>query len=94
MVVKQSSVLAAAGAEVTVVDLCPGQLEKDRELCDQHGLKIQLVHSPADDLGQIESASQGFYCEPGIKHVFSRFGSCLEGVCPSLKARWIPYVLF
>jgi SAM-dependent methyltransferase len=47
---KHSVLFAAAGAEVTVVDLSPRMLELDRQLASQRGLRIRTVESSMEDL--------------------------------------------
>lgn len=47
---RQSVLYAAAGAEVTVVDLSPAMLALDRELAAWHGLNIRTVLASMDDL--------------------------------------------
>ena len=42
---QQAPLLAAAGAQVTVVDLSPNQLEQDRKVADREGLDIEIINS-------------------------------------------------
>lgn len=47
---QQGPVLAAAGAEVTILDLSPEQLEQDTKCAQAFGLNIRTVESSASDL--------------------------------------------
>ncbi|MBP6876007.1 MAG: class I SAM-dependent methyltransferase [Candidatus Eisenbacteria bacterium] len=47
---QQGPVLAAAGAEVTVLDNSPRQLERDREVARREGLEIALVEGDMSNL--------------------------------------------
>ncbi|RMF40526.1 MAG: class I SAM-dependent methyltransferase [Planctomycetota bacterium] len=46
---------AAAGAEVTVVDLSPAMLERDRQTAAQYRLKLRTVETSMDDLAMLDS---------------------------------------
>ncbi len=47
---RQGPLYAAAGADVTVVDISPLQLERDREVAAQYGLQLRTVQSSMDQL--------------------------------------------
>ena len=47
---QQSAAFGLLGANVTVVDFCPGQLERDRQAAAHYGLNIRLVESDMRDL--------------------------------------------
>jgi len=47
---QQGPVLAAAGAQVTVFDNSPRQLERDREVAEREGLQMTLVEGDMRDL--------------------------------------------
>jgi SAM-dependent methyltransferase len=47
---RQSALYAAAGADVTVVDISPRMLEVDREVATERGLKVRTVETSMDDL--------------------------------------------
>jgi SAM-dependent methyltransferase len=47
---QQGPIVAAAGANVTVLDYCPAQLEIDREVMQREGLDYRLVDGSMDDL--------------------------------------------
>ena len=50
---QQGPLLAAAGANVTIVDLSPMQLEQDQKVADREGLSLELVNSSSDDLSML-----------------------------------------
>lgn len=50
---RQSALYAAAGAEVTVVDLSPAMLELDRRVAAERGLSLRLVQTSMDDLSAL-----------------------------------------
>jgi SAM-dependent methyltransferase len=52
----QGPILAAAGAEVTVVDISEGQLAIDRRLAFEHDLAIETIRADMSDLGQIPAS--------------------------------------
>lgn len=54
---QQCPLLAAAGADVTVFDLSPAQLERDREVARREGLAIETVEGEMSDLSAFADAS-------------------------------------
>lgn len=54
---QQGPVLAAAGAEVTIFDNSPSQLEQDRQVADREGLTIRTVQGDMADLSVFEAES-------------------------------------
>jgi SAM-dependent methyltransferase len=54
---QQAPVLAAAGANVTVFDNSPRQLDQDRFVAEREGLDIQLVEGDAADLSILADES-------------------------------------
>lgn len=52
----QSVLLAAAGAEVTVVDLSPAMLEQDRRVALSRGLTLRMIEGSIDDLSMLGDA--------------------------------------
>jgi SAM-dependent methyltransferase len=54
---QQSVAFALLGAEVTVVDLSPEQLARDRLAAEHHGLAIHTVHGDMRDLSPFKTAS-------------------------------------
>lgn len=55
---KHGPLFAAAGAEVTVVDLSPAMLEQDRRVAAERGLTLRAVEASMDNLSML--ASDGF----------------------------------
>ena len=51
---RQGPLYAAAGAEVTVVDISPDQLELDRAVASERGLDIRTVNTAMDDLSMFD----------------------------------------
>jgi SAM-dependent methyltransferase len=56
--------LAAAGAEVTVVDISPAMLALDREAATERGLNLRVVEASMDDLSALEPASFEIVLQP------------------------------
>ena len=54
---QQGPVLAAAGAEVTVFDNCPAQLDKDRLVAERDGLELRTVQGAMRALSDFEDES-------------------------------------
>ena len=52
---QQGPILAAAGAEVTIFDNSPAQLDRDREVADREGLVIRTVQGDMADLSVFDS---------------------------------------
>ena len=50
---RQGPLYAAAGAEVTVVDISPAMLELDREVATQRKLNLKTVEASMDDLSSL-----------------------------------------
>lgn len=55
---------AAAGADVTVVDLSPAMLERDREVAAQYGLALQTIQTSMDQLQMLSAASFDLVIHP------------------------------
>lgn len=53
---RQSVLYAAAGAEVTVVDLSSGMLELDKHAASKHGFAIRLLQTSMEDLSMLPQA--------------------------------------
>ncbi len=68
---QQGPILAAAGAVVTVFDNSPAQLERDRQLSDQHHLGITAVQGDMADLGAFADASFDLIVHP-VSNVFAQ----------------------
>lgn len=54
---QQAPLLAAAGAEVTVFDLSPAQLDADRGVAAREGLRLRAVQGSMDDLSAFADES-------------------------------------
>ncbi len=54
---QQGPIFAAAGAQVTVFDASPGQLNTDRRISEREGLGIQVEEGFMDDLSRFEEES-------------------------------------
>jgi len=74
---QQGPVLAAAGANVTVFDNSPRQLDRDREVADREGLAVRTVLGDMRDLSAFEDASFDVIVNP-VSNVF----------CPDLAPVW------
>jgi SAM-dependent methyltransferase len=61
---KHSALFAAAGAEVTVVDVSPDMLALDREVAAERGLTIRTVEASMDDLAALPAASFDVVVQP------------------------------
>jgi SAM-dependent methyltransferase len=55
---------AHVGAQVTVVDISPEMLARDREMAAQRGLKLRLVEASMDDLSVLGDASFDIVVQP------------------------------
>ncbi len=61
---QQGPVLAAAGANVTIFDNSPRQLDQDRFVAEREGLKIRLVEGDMRDLSVFEDETFDFIFHP------------------------------
>jgi SAM-dependent methyltransferase len=61
---QQGPVLAAAGANVTVLDNSPLQLEQDRFVAERDGLSIRLIEGDMADLNMLDSISYDLIVHP------------------------------
>ena len=61
---RQSALYAAAGADVTVVDLSPAMLALDREVARERGLEVRVIEASMDDLSALDSASFEIVIQP------------------------------
>ena len=66
---QQASIFAAAGANVTVLDNSPRQLDRDREVAEREGLQIKLFEGDMRDLSMFADSSFDFIFHP-ISNVF------------------------
>lgn len=61
---RQSSLYAAAGAEVTVVDLSGAMLELDRRVAAERGYRMRVLQTSMDDLSGLSDAEFDFVIHP------------------------------
>jgi len=61
---QQGPILATAGADVTVLDNCPAQLEQDRMVAEREGLSIRLEQGDMRDLSRFEDGSFNLIFHP------------------------------
>lgn len=61
---QQAPIFAAAGANVTVLDNSPRQLDRDREVAEREGLEMTLVEGDMRDLARFEDESFDFIFHP------------------------------
>ena len=61
---RQSALYAAAGADVTVVDISPKMLEIDREVAFERKLKVKTIEASMDDLFMIQNDSFDIVIQP------------------------------
>ena len=66
---QQGPILAAAGANVTVLDNSPMQLAQDRKVADEHGLSIRTVEGDMADLSPFSDESFDLVFHP-VSNVF------------------------
>jgi SAM-dependent methyltransferase len=74
---QQGPVLAAAGANVTVLDNSPAQLARDRLVADREGLAIRTVQGDMRDLSAFGDGSFDFVFHP-VSNLF----------CPEVRPVW------
>lgn len=60
----QSAVYAAAGAEVTVVDLSPAMLALDRQVAAERRYQVRTIETSMDDLSMLEAAAFDVVVQP------------------------------
>lgn len=61
---QQAPIFAAAGANVTVLDNSPRQLDRDREVAEREDLQIKLIEGDMRDLSMFANASFDFIFHP------------------------------
>jgi ubiquinone/menaquinone biosynthesis C-methylase UbiE len=74
---QQAPILAAAGANVTVLDNSPRQLERDRQVAEREGLSLRTVEGDMRDLSVFGDESFDFIFHP-VSNVF----------CPEIRPVW------
>ena len=61
---RQSSLYAAAGADVTVVDLSGAMLELDRRTAAERGFRLRLIQTTMEDLSPLREAEFDIVIQP------------------------------
>jgi SAM-dependent methyltransferase len=74
---QQAPVLAAAGANVTVLDNSPRQLERDRMVAEREGLRIEAVRGDMADLSAFPDDRFDLIVHP-----------CSNGFVPDVRPVW------
>jgi SAM-dependent methyltransferase len=74
---QQGPILAAAGADVTVLDQSPAQLAQDRRVADRDGLSLRTVEGDMADLAGFRDESFGLIVHP-----------CSNGFVPDIRPVW------
>jgi ubiquinone/menaquinone biosynthesis C-methylase UbiE len=74
---QQCPLFAAAGAEVTVFDLTPAQLERDRQVASKFNLKLSCAEGRMEDLSAFTDQSFDLIFHP-----------CSNGFTPDLEPVW------
>jgi ubiquinone/menaquinone biosynthesis C-methylase UbiE len=61
---RQGPLYTAAGAEVTVLDISPAMLERDREAARRFGMKFRIVEGTMSDLGMFQEGEFDLVAHP------------------------------
>jgi SAM-dependent methyltransferase len=61
---RQSALFAAAGADVTVVDLSPEMLALDRQVAEERKLAVRTIEASMDDLGMLADSDFDLVVQP------------------------------
>ncbi|MCA9264783.1 MAG: class I SAM-dependent methyltransferase [Planctomycetales bacterium] len=61
---RQSALYAAAGADVTVVDISPEMLRLDRQVATEHKLRIATIEASMDNLSMLANATFDIVVQP------------------------------
>ncbi|TWT46438.1 class I SAM-dependent methyltransferase [Botrimarina hoheduenensis] len=61
---RQGPLFAAAGADVTVVDISPAMLRRDERVAHARGLRIHLLCASMNDLGELPAGSFDAVAQP------------------------------
>ncbi len=83
---QQVPVLAAAGANVTALELSPEQLEKDAAVAAQHGLSVRTILGDMTELGEFETGSFDLVFNPTSSLFVPNVQPLWEGCCRVLKS--------
>ena len=74
---QQGPVLAAAGADVTVFDNSPAQLQQDQQVAEREGLNLQCLQGDMRDLSVLKDSSFDLVFHP-----------CSNGFIPDVNPVW------
>lgn len=74
---QQAPLLAAAGAEVTVLDNSPRQLGQDRQVAEREGLRLETVEGDMADLGRFADGTFALIFHP-----------CSNVFAPAIRPVW------
>ncbi len=74
---QQVPIFAAAGAQVTVIDQSPRQLEQDRMVCEREGLSVRIEQGDMRDLSRFDPESFDLVFHP-----------CSNGFVPEIQPVW------
>ena len=74
---QQTPIIAATGANVTVLDFSPNQLQRDQEVADRDGLSIRTVQGSMDDLSKFDDETFDLVIHP-----------CSNSFIPDVKPVW------
>lgn len=83
---RQSALYAAAGAEVTVVDISPAMLELDRLVAAERNLQVRTVEASMDNLAQLPSGSFDIVIHPVSTCYVPRIGPVYQEVARVTRA--------
>ena len=83
---RQSSLYAAAGAEVTVVDLSGAMLELDRQVAAERGISLRLIETSMENLSMLRDDEFDIVIQPvstcyvsDVRPVFEEIARVLRG---------------
>ena len=83
---RQSALYAAAGAEVTVVDISPEMLRLDRQVAAEHRLDVRTVEASMDDLSMLPRGGFDIVIQPVSTCYVPEIGIVYEQVASVLAA--------
>tara|TARA_R110002073_G_scaffold5624_34_gene34756 strand:+ start:1041 stop:1946 length:906 start_codon:yes stop_codon:yes gene_type:complete len=83
---RQSSLYAAAGANVTVVDLSPAMLELDRQVAAARNLSLRILETSMEDLSMLKAAEFDIVAQPVSTCYVRNIGVVFEQVARVLRA--------
>ncbi len=83
----QSILYAAAGADVTVVDLSPAMLRLDAREAEKRGYTLKLIEGSMDDLSQLDAASFDIVHQPVSTCYIPRIEAVFSQIARVLKDR-------